>query len=95
MNLLEKAEKFGATIRIVNIPKISNPKEMVDMQYSDFGNTQAPQFEFFTSIFKIGGKELRNDFYHQGMDKSLIARYSSDTSFLRKHDLDLKKAIFL
>ena len=85
------------------IPKISNPKEFVEVIFTDFGDVHAAYdkngnpYEAYTSKFEWDGKSVKNyvdrDLAHY-QKNPMEYRYQQDLEFLRKHDLDLEKAVF-
>lgn len=75
------------------LAKIPNGEIVDNVIYTDFGNTKAPNGEFYTSTFKFANMELRNDFYPIGYAEESLAeqRFNHDIDFLRKHNFHLKQ----
>lgn len=84
--------KIKLITQFIKIPRISNPKELVDVKFIDHGDTLSPD-GVFTSEFIINGKSYLSQSNRTPFNQ-MNYRYSQDHAFLRKHDLSLERAIF-
>ncbi len=90
---------------MMKVPKISNPKEVVDVEYIDLGEIYKKVGGYKTLVkiseFKFLGKKFQSvidssieELWSRPGQKNKY-RYNQDCHFLKSHDLDLTKADFI